>query len=164
MKLNLKQTLMGVTMLAGTAFISTEAAKYATNQKTLTETVYDSAKERIETEKAIKAEGIQAKSYAEAKMKLDSIENVRLYQKYGITPPNADDTSVDSVCKESKLIIAMMHEITENNIKNTKKIIFYLECLEYGIDPNHPDAKLLVDMCKKEEALQKQEAADAVKK
>lgn len=52
-----------------------------------TSKAYDDVKDRIETERAIRAEGIQAKSYAEAKAKLDSIDFSRICAELGVTVP-----------------------------------------------------------------------------
>ena len=51
------------------------------------EKAYNDVKDRIETEQAIKAEGIQAQSYAEAKMKLDSIRFDRTCNEVGMPVP-----------------------------------------------------------------------------
>lgn len=51
------------------------------------EKAYNDVKDRIETERAIRAEGIQAQSYAEAKMQLDSIRFDRICNEVGMPVP-----------------------------------------------------------------------------
>lgn len=113
------------------------------------EAVIDPFVERIETEKAIKAEGIQAKSYAEAKMKLDSIRTDRaekaeqaLYKKYGLTPPQKNDSYTSYIIKRLDLNNTMLNE-------KSSEIEFNLLCTLYNIDPNAENAKELLVNAKK---------------
>ena len=73
--------------------------------------LYDNARDRIETEQAIRAEGIRAKSYTEAKIKLDSIRTDRLFKSYNMTPPNENDDGMSKLIKHVELNQRQLEDI-----------------------------------------------------
>ena len=90
------------------------------------ERAYNEVKDRIETEQAIKAEGIQAKSYAEAKMKLDSIRFDRVCDELGVPVPQkpASDASVQ---EQMDYQFKVLDIYQKENIKNLNEIATILE-------------------------------------
>ena len=90
------------------------------------ERAYNEVKDRIETEQAIKAEGIQAKSYAEAKMKLDSIRFDRVCDELGVPVPQkpaSDASEQEQLDYQFKVLDIYQKE----NIKNFNEIATILE-------------------------------------
>ena len=79
------------------------------------EKTYNDVKDRIETEQAIRAEGIQAKSFAEAKMQLDSIRLARICAELGVDVPQKPAKTGDitkDMCNE------MIHNSQVEDIYN----------------------------------------------
>jgi len=93
------------------------------------EKAYNNVKDRIETEKAIKAEGIQAQSYAEAKMQLDSIRFDRLCNEVGMPVPKKPSEGaslqerIDYLTKKNEVYM-------EANRKSFNEIIQNLESIK----------------------------------
>lgn len=106
-----KVGLMALMTLAGTAtFVGSEFGKMLNGEKTKTETVFDYAKEEYNTYQEIKKEGIKADTYGEAKQKLDSIKEDRLFRKYGIEPPSASASPAEKLNKQLELQIKLQEE------------------------------------------------------
>lgn len=95
--MNLGIKKMAYTLTASAALITgvnamiTFAPETSKEIITTAKDTYDNAKDRFETEQAIKAEGIKAQSYAEAKMKLDSIRLDRACKEVGVPVPKKPD-------------------------------------------------------------------------
>jgi len=93
------------------------------------EKAYDDVKDRIETEQAIKAEGIQAQSYAEAKMKLDSIRFDRVCKEVGVPVPQkpAKDASMQ---EQIDYQFKVMDIYGKANTKQLNEIVQTLETIK----------------------------------
>ena len=96
------------------------------------ERAYNEVKDRIETEQAIKAEGIQAKSYAEAKMKLDSIRFDRVCDELGVPVPQkpASDASVQEQLDYQFKVLDIYQK---ENIKNLNELATTLEAINESL-------------------------------
>ena len=106
-----KAGVMAMMTLAGTAaFVGTEFGKLISGEKTKTERVFDYAKNEFNTYQAIKKEGIKADSYGEAKQKLDSVYERRLFIKYGIEPPAENASTAEKLNKQLELQIKLNEE------------------------------------------------------
>ena len=96
------------------------------------ERAYNEVKDRIETEQAIKAEGIQAKSYAEAKMKLDSIRFDRICDELGVPVPQkpaSDASEQEQLDYQFKVLDICQKE----KIKNLNEIATTLEAINESL-------------------------------
>ena len=108
--------------LAGTAaFVGSEVGRLIAGEKTKTESVFDYAKNEYNTYKEIKSEGIKAASYEEAKQKLDSIKQDRLFRKYGIVPPAENASPSQRLIKQLELQNKQNEDIENslNDVINT---------------------------------------------
>jgi len=106
-------------------------------EKSQIETIWENVKHEYDTYQEIKKEGIEAPSYKEAKQKLDSIKDVRLYEKYGLIPPSESDSPAEALNKALNLQI----KLQEDNIKQLEGVIDILQVI--GEDSGTNAAKTL---------------------
>ena len=93
------------------------------------EKAYNDVKDRIETEQAIRAEGIQAQSYAEAKMKLDSIRFDRVCNELGVPVPQKPASNA-SMQERLNYELKVMDIYEKAHTKHLNEIVEALETLK----------------------------------
>lgn len=104
--------VIGLGLYAGAVYLGTNAVLAPVfNKKSEIETIWEKAKDRYNTYQELEKEGIKAASFEEAKQKLDSIKEDRLYREYGIVPPSAGDSEFEKVTK----VLELSKKLSEDN-------------------------------------------------
>lgn len=107
--------------LLGSVQIGTYAGKKLAETDDKIENIIEAKKDRIATEEAIRAEGIQARSYWEAKEKLDSIRFNRMCKEQGVSVPVKPKEDAPEV-EHIKYKLECLNILNKGNIKILDKI------------------------------------------